>query len=244
MQIGSRSAFANPFVIPTPGYADAGAGLLDGRAVFGWFLAAAPSASLGWLAKRAIDVVGAALLLILVSPLLLAAIVLVRLTSRGPAVFAQERPGYRGRSFRMYKLRTMVEGAGALEARLGERGGRGVFFKLESDPRVTPIGRLLRRTSVDELPQLVNVLRGEMSLVGPRPLLAGDVTNLPPAADRLRFTMLPGMTGLWQVSGRSRSTEQDRLRLDREYVERWSLWLDLKILLRTLPAVVSGSGAV
>ncbi len=215
---------------------------VDARAVFGWLVGDEGSSRLSWHVKRAVDVVLAAIALALTAPLLLLAILAIRLESRGPAIFRQERAGWRGQPFRMLKLRTMVADASALEARLMRRDR--TFFKLSNDPRVTRVGRLLRRTSIDELPQLINVLRGEMSLVGPRPLLLTDLRNFPDSAHRVRFAMLPGITGLWQVSGRSSTTDAERLRLDRDYVQNWSLWLDLRILLKTLPAVVSSRGAV
>jgi lipopolysaccharide/colanic/teichoic acid biosynthesis glycosyltransferase len=217
---------------------------LDGRLLLAWVRFAPSDLRVGWYAKRCLDVVVAAVLLALTAPLLLVAVLLVRATSRGPALFLQQRIGYRGRPFTMYKLRTMVDGAARLEDRFAARARGNVFFKLDRDPRVTRIGRLLRRTSIDELPQLLNVLRGEMSLVGPRPLLESDLRNFPQSPDRLRFAMLPGLTGLWQVSGRSARSQYDRLQLDSDYVERWSFWLDLELLARTIPAVLSGRGAL
>jgi lipopolysaccharide/colanic/teichoic acid biosynthesis glycosyltransferase len=181
------------------------------------------------------------MLLLATLPILLGAVLAIRLTTRGPVLFRQQRAGYRGRPFTMYKLRTMVDGAAALEEGLKEAGR--TFFKLDRDPRITRVGAFLRRTSIDELPQLVNVLRGDMSLVGPRPLLMSDLVNFPESAHRIRFAMMPGITGLWQVSGRSRTSDDERLRLDKEYVEGWSLWLDLRILVKTVPAVVSARGA-
>ena len=208
-------------------------------------LAAAP-ADERWLslaAKRAIDVVLGALLLVLASPLLLALALVVRWTSPGPSFFWQTRVGRYGERFRMLKLRTMRAGAESLEEQLGEQRASSVFFKIDQDPRVTPIGRFLRRSSLDELPQLVNVLRGEMSLVGPRPVLERDLERMPAGRCRRRFLMRPGMTGLWQVSGRSLLSDEDRLRLDLDYVQTWSLRVDGGILVRTLPAVVSARGA-
>ena len=193
--------------------------------------------------KTFLDEALASVLLVLTAPVLLLAIAAVRLTSRGPAIYRQPRIGYRCDPFPMYKLRTMRLGAEREEERiLAENPGR-VFVKVPADPRVTRIGRLLRRTSIDELPQLVNVLRGEMSLVGPRPILVNDFRRFPRGEQLRRFAVLPGMTGLWQVSGRSETSEEERLRLDLEYVERWSLARDVKILVRTLPAVIGGRGA-
>lgn len=193
--------------------------------------------------KRILETVLAACLLVVTAPILLLAMALVRLTSRGPAIYVQERVGYRCQVFNMYKLRTMVCDADSMEEGLRRRQPRRRFFKLEDDPRVTPLGRFLRKSSLDELPQLVNVLRGEMSLVGPRPLLVSDFQRYPRGQQLRRFSMKPGLTGLWQVCGRSRTTDDERLRLDLEYVDRWSLGLDLWILTRTPGAVVSGRGA-
>lgn len=193
--------------------------------------------------KRPFDLVAAGLLLLVLAPVLLVAMLLVRLTSRGPALFVQERIGHRCRRFSMLKLRTMVDGAEHRQAELEARLGGKTFFKLEDDPRITRVGRLLRRYSIDEIPQLLNVLRGEMSLVGPRPLLPGDFEKFPRSRQMRRFAVKPGLTGLWQVSGRSLLDDADRLALDAEYVDRWSLALDCRILLRTIPAVLSGRGA-
>jgi lipopolysaccharide/colanic/teichoic acid biosynthesis glycosyltransferase len=221
--------------------AHAGHVWIDARAVFGWLLEGEAAGWFGWHVKRALDVLLAGMLLLATLPILLGAVLAIRLTTRGPVLFRQQRAGYRGRPFTMYKLRTMVDGAAALEEGLKEAGR--TFFKLDRDPRITRVGAFLRRTSIDELPQLVNVLRGDMSLVGPRPLLMSDLVNFPESAHRIRFAMMPGITGLWQVSGRSRTSDDERLRLDKEYVEGWSLWLDLRILVKTVPAVVSARGA-
>lgn len=193
--------------------------------------------------KRLLDVVLAMTLLGATAPILLLAVLTVRLTSRGPAFFVHERVGYRCRRFSMVKLRTMVQGAEREEARLAAANGGRIFFKLEHDPRVTRVGRLLRRLSLDELPQLLNVLRGDMSLVGPRPLLISDLRSFPAYRQQRRFAMKPGLTGLWQVSGRSLLSDEERIRLDDEYVRHWSLRLDLAILARTPAAVLSGRGA-
>jgi exopolysaccharide biosynthesis polyprenyl glycosylphosphotransferase len=204
----------------------------------------APRNGMTLLAKRVGDVVGALLLLMASSPLLLLVMALIRLTSRGPSIFRQERAGMNGRVFTLYKLRTMVDGAEKgrekLEA-LNELDGPA--FKLKNDPRVTRLGKFLRRTSIDELPQLWNVVKGDMSLVGPRPLPVYEVEKLAPW-QRRRMTMRPGITCLWQVRGRNRVTNFDEwIRLDLEYVDRWSLGLDFRILLRTIPAVLGGKGA-
>ena len=195
------------------------------------------------IVKQAFDSVLAALLLLALSPLMLALTVLIRATSRGPALFRQTRVGTNGRLFTVYKFRSMVVDAEARLAALADQDeGNGVLFKMRSDPRVTPIGALLRRYSLDELPQLINVLRGTMSLVGPRPPLPTEVAGY--SSDEVRrLRVKPGMTGLWQVSGRSDLTWEESLRLDLRYVDNWSMWLDLSILWRTIRAVTQGSGA-
>ncbi len=192
--------------------------------------------------KRALDVLGAGLLLLALAPAMAAIALAVRLTSRGPALFAQMRVGYGCRPFRMLKFRSMVAEAERLETVLARGSGR-TFLKLKDDPRVTPLGRWLRKYSLDELPQLINVLKGEMSLVGPRPLLLSDLERFPRQHQERRFAMPPGLTGLWQVSGRSDLDDAERVRLDLAYVEGWSLLLDAKLLLRTLPVVLEGGGA-
>ena len=197
------------------------------------------------LVKAAFDRVGALVLLTLCSPLLavVAALVMFGPGGRGPAVFRQERVGKNGRPFVLYKFRTMVVNA---EQRLPElrnlNDTDGELFKMRSDPRVTPVGRWLRRFSLDELPQLANVLKGDMSLVGPRPPLAREVAGYP-ADMRRRLVVKPGLTGLWQVSGRSDLSWDESIRLDLTYVENWSLAMDLAILARTVSAVVRSSGA-
>jgi len=194
--------------------------------------------------KRAIEVVAALAMLVLLSPLMLLVAALVRLTSRGPAIFSQERAGMNGRVFTMHKFRTMVLGAEQDRATLEAHNEMdGPVFKIRSDPRVTPLGRVLRKTSIDELPQLWNVVKGDMSLVGPRPLPVYEVEKFEPW-QRRRLTMRPGITGLWQVSGRNRvGSFAEWMRLDLEYVDRWSLPLDFKILVKTISAVLGGRGA-
>jgi exopolysaccharide biosynthesis polyprenyl glycosylphosphotransferase len=188
----------------------------------------------GWqrVAKGTIDRVGALLGLLVLAPVLLLVGLLVRLTSPGPALFRQARVGRDGRVFAVTKFRTMVDGADAMRADLDALNeGDGLLFKIESDPRVTRVGRVLRRTSIDELPQLLNVLKGEMSLVGPRPLAVdGDAFA---DHEQRRHLVKPGMTGLWQVSGRADQSWDDAVRLDLYYVENWSLGMDLLILMRT-----------
>jgi len=208
-------------------------------------LEVAPIARTGWrpVAKRAFDVVVAGLLLLLALPVLVVAAVAVKLGSPGPVLFRQERVGRHGRRFEVLKLRTMVVDA---EARLDEvahlNEADGPLFKITEDPRVTRVGRFLRRTSIDELPQLVNVLRNEMSLVGPRPALPREVEAWAPSLHQ-RLRVQPGITGMWQVSGRSAASFDTYERLDLWYVDNWSLVTDLAVLARTVPVVLFGRGA-
>ncbi len=193
--------------------------------------------------KRAFDVIASVILLFLFSPLMLLVAILIKLTSPGPALFRQPRLGYHRRNFTMYKFRTMAKDA---EQRIRDvehlNEVSGPVFKIRRDPRVTWIGRLLRRSSIDELPQLVNVLKGDMSLVGPRPLSYRDYEGWHHWQPR-RFHVRPGMTCLWQIQGRSLVPFAKWMQLDLQYVDDWSLWLDFQILARTIPAVLKGTGA-
>jgi exopolysaccharide biosynthesis polyprenyl glycosylphosphotransferase len=196
-----------------------------------------------YVVKRTFDFVGACLLLLLLSPLLLAISVAVFLSSRGPIIYRSVRPGIGGESFSCFKFRTMRNDADQLQADLESANeASGALFKIRDDPRMTRVGRLLRRYSLDELPQLFNVLRGQMSLVGPRPLPQRDFEMLEDWHKK-RYLVLPGITGLWQVSGRSDLDFDDLVRLDFLYLERWSVALDLSILLKTIPAVLKRRGA-
>ena len=194
-----------------------------------------------WL-KRALDLMGAGAALILLAPALALLAVLIRLDSPGSVLYTAPRAGRKGRPFRCYKFRTMVRDADALKEGLRKRNQRqGPFFKITDDPRITRAGRLLRRYSLDELPQLWNVLKGEMSLVGPRPHPLDDYSAY--AIEHLpRLDVTPGMTGLWQVTARRDSSFQAGMNLDIEYIHRWSLGMDLRILLKTVGAVLRGSG--
>jgi len=207
-------------------------------------LATAPKDELLLLVRRAIDVIVSILLLVVLSPVFLAIAITIKVTSPGgPVIFRQLRAGLRGRRFWMLKFRSMVPEADALRPSLepyNEMGGPA--FKMSNDPRVTPFGAFLRRTSLDELPQLWNVLRGDMSYVGPRPVPVEEADHLEPW-QRRRLSMKPGITCLWQVSGRNELTWEEWIRLDLEYIDNWSLWLDLKIALKTIPAVLFGRGA-
>jgi exopolysaccharide biosynthesis polyprenyl glycosylphosphotransferase len=205
----------------------------------------APEASWQSLIKQAFDMVMAfVLLLVLAIPLLVMAVI-IRLTSPGPVLFRQRRCGLNGQPFTMLKFRSMASDAEQRKhelAALNEMGGP--VFKVTNDPRITPVGRWLRKYSVDELPQLLNVLRGEMSLVGPRPLPVDEVQRFDDPAHRRRLSVRPGLTCLWQVSGRNNVRDfKDWVRLDLEYIDNWSLWLDFKILWRTIPIVFLGTGA-
>jgi lipopolysaccharide/colanic/teichoic acid biosynthesis glycosyltransferase len=202
-------------------------------------------------AKRVFDLCAAALLLVLLAPLMIAIAMAIRITSPGPALFRQRRIGYRGRSFVMLKFRTMRENCSEqthreyvtrmLNGDESTTGGSGLY-KLHADPRVTPVGRLLRRTSLDEIPQLLNVVKGEMSLVGPRPVLPYEAELFEPR-HQARFRVPPGLTGLWQVSGRNRLSMRQALELDLEYIRRRSLRLDLILLLKTVLVLVARTDA-
>ena len=195
--------------------------------------------------KRVMDFVGAAVLLVLLSPVLFVIGLAIKLTSSGPFVFNQPRAGLNGLPFTMYKFRSMKKGAEKEQASLATFNEMtGPVFKLTKDPRVTTLGRFLRRYSLDELPQLWNVLRGEMSLVGPRPLPVSEVKNFSDDAHRRRLSVRPGLTCLWQVRGRNNITDfAEWVRLDLAYIDQWSLWLDIKIMIATLPVVLFGRGA-
>lgn len=197
-----------------------------------------------WLLKAAIDRVGALIAAVLLSPIMLAIAVAVRCSTHGPILFRQVRVGRHGECFELLKFRTMHDGADRrLDSLAAQNEHDGALFKIRNDPRVTDVGRFLRRFSLDELPQLWNVVRGQMSLVGPRPPLPREVEDYPDDLRRRRLLVKPGMTGLWQVSGRSDLSWEDTVRVDLQYVETWSLMLDATVLWRTLRAVVTGKGA-
>jgi exopolysaccharide biosynthesis polyprenyl glycosylphosphotransferase len=195
--------------------------------------------------KRLLDIAGSLIGLCLLSPVFLAIAIAIKLTSKGPIFFAQDRFGYRRRLFRMYKFRSMVSNAPELMAQLEKHNeAKGPIFKIRRDPRITPLGRFLRASSLDELPQLWNVLVGNMSLVGPRPMSVRDVLLFSEATLMRRFTVKPGITGLWQVSGRSTLGFEKWIEMDFNYIDTWSLALDFQILARTVRAVFKGTGAV
>lgn len=204
---------------------------------------AAPPSHL--IIKHAIDFLGGTLLLIALSPVFLAVALAIKLTSHGPALYRQQRAGLNGRPFTLYKFRSMVVGADQRQAELADRNEMtGPVFKVTDDPRITPLGRFLRRHSLDELPQLLNVVKGHMSLVGPRPLPIEEINRISDYAHRRRLSVKPGLTCLWQIQGRNEITDfEDWVRLDLIYIDQWSLWLDLKILLATVPVALIGRGA-
>jgi lipopolysaccharide/colanic/teichoic acid biosynthesis glycosyltransferase len=203
----------------------------------------APKSATGLAIKHGTDLLCAALGLILLGPLLLAIAILILVTMGRPVLFIQERGGLFGRRFRMFKFRTMERGAEERQEALRARNElSGPVFKLSSDPRITRLGWALRRSSLDELPQLFNILLGQMSLVGPRPLPLDEQKAIK-GWQRRRLSMKPGLTGLWQVSGRSEVDFDEWMRLDLDYIDSWTLTLDLQIVLRTIPAVLLGRGA-
>jgi exopolysaccharide biosynthesis polyprenyl glycosylphosphotransferase len=195
------------------------------------------------LMKRALDVCGAALAMLLGLPIMLALVIAIKLDSKGPVFYRAKRIGLKGRTFTCYKFRTMcVDAEQKLEELLNKNERDGILFKMTNDPRITRVGRFLRKYSLDELPQLYNVLLRDMSLVGPRPPIASEVEQYDLSHLR-RLDVLPGMTGLWQVEARQDPSFDSYISLDTAYVENWSLWLDLKILARTVGVVFSGTGS-
>jgi exopolysaccharide biosynthesis polyprenyl glycosylphosphotransferase len=203
-----------------------------------------PQDDFGCLAKRTVDIVLAATLLLLALPVMLVVAIAIKLTSPGPVFFVQDRIGYNKRIFLLYKFRTMVADAERAQKELETQNEMdGPVFKIKNDPRITRVGSWLRRTSLDELPQLYNVLRGHMSLVGPRPLPVRDYNGFRKDWQRRRFSVRPGLTCLWQINGRNHTSFEHWMKLDMEYIDNWSLLGDMKILLQTIPAVINGKGA-
>ena len=204
-----------------------------------------PEASWSMVFKNAMDRCGALVLLIVLQPVLLLVALAIKLTSPGPVLFCQRRAGLHGKPFNMWKFRTMCSGAEVMRSSL-EQGNlmSGPVFKMDNDPRITPLGRWLRRTSLDEFPQLFNVLKGEMSLVGPRPLPIYEIEKFELLAHRRRLSMKPGLTCIWQVRGRNAVTQfEDWVRMDLEYIDNWSMGLDLYLIFLTIPVVIFGRGA-
>jgi exopolysaccharide biosynthesis polyprenyl glycosylphosphotransferase len=212
---------------------------IDGMTLLGVRCAALPRSSRAL--KRAFDLLGATVALVIAAPLMLAIAIAVRLDSKGPVLFSQVRVGRHGRRFRIVKFRSMVQGADELKGGIAHLNEAEGLFKIAADPRVTRVGRLLRRTALDELPQLFNVWRGEMSLVGPRPLVVDEDATIT-GLDRFRLRLTPGMTGPWQVLGSTRIPMHEMVAIDYLYVAGWSLWTDVKLLLRTVPLVLARKG--
>ena len=194
--------------------------------------------------KRAIDIFASGLGMLVLSPVFLAIALAVKFTSKGPVFFSQTRVGRYGRHFKFWKFRSMRTDAEALKDKLQEQNEStdGVIFKMKDDPRITKVGKFLRRTSLDELPQLWNVFIGDMSLVGPRPPVPSEVAQYT-LEDRKRLDVIPGITCLWQISGRSEIPFHEQVRLDKEYILAPSVWKDITILLKTIPAIIGGKGA-
>ena len=194
--------------------------------------------------KRFFDIVLSLLALIVLMPFFIILAIIIKVTSPGPIFFVQTRVGYFGRHFRFYKFRSMYQDAEQRKQALlaQNQSADGVIFKMKHDPRITPIGRIIRKTSIDELPQFFNVLFGDMSLVGPRPPLPAEVQQYT-LEDRKRLNVKPGLTCLWQIRGRSDIPFKEQVKLDKEYIQSNSLWQDLKILIQTIPAIISGKGA-
>lgn len=201
---------------------------------------------LGWeyIAKRIFDFCAASVLLVLTSPLMIGAALAIRFTSKGDVLFVQDRYGYNGRVFKLYKFRTMIQNADEMQEALRKHNEReGAAFKIKDDPRITSVGKFLRKSSIDELPQLLNVIKGEMSLVGPRPLPLADYERFKEVAHMRRLSVLPGITCTWQAGGRDNVTFDEWMELDMAYIDNWSLLSDFMILLKTVPAVLFGRGA-
>lgn len=208
-------------------------------------LSTGPVLNWNYIAKRILDLSLSLFILMLVMPVLALAVLAIKITSPGNVLFIQKRYGYNGRVIDVYKLRTMVSGAEKLQDKLRDTSNEmdGAVFKMTKDPRVTAVGRFLRKSSIDELPQLVNVLKGDMSIVGPRPLPLEDYKRLKEIKHRRRLSVLPGITGSWQVSGRNNISFEEWMQLDIDYIENWSLKTDLKLIFMTVPAVLFGRGA-
>lgn len=201
-----------------------------------------PLPSLGLVLKRCVDILLAGTALIANSPVFVLIAIAIKIDSPGPVLYRSTRVGKKGATFTCLKFRTMIQGAEALQGKLRDLNERdGVLFKIEKDPRITRLGRFLRKYSLDELPQLWNVLKGDMSLVGPRPSLPSEVVQYKPSQLR-RLDTLPGITGLWQIKARRDPSFETYIKFDTEYVDRWSFWLDVKIMLKTLRVVVDGTG--
>jgi exopolysaccharide biosynthesis polyprenyl glycosylphosphotransferase len=208
------------------------------------YAVAGPSEAIPAMIKRTLDVICSTVLIIFLTPLFIVVGALVRFTSPGPIFFRQTRVGLNKRQFNIYKFRTMLANAEQLQSQLlAMNEMSGPVFKIRDDPRVTPLGRFLRKTSIDELPQLFNVLMGDMSLVGPRAMSLRDYQLFDQDWQRRRFSVKPGITCLWQIRGRNSIPFEEWMELDMQYIDKWSLWLDFKILAQTVPVVLRGTGA-
>jgi len=244
-QIGVCESFGVPFAIPAYAYRFSRASPADAKSFpdgYLHFLGARPKRFQQML-KRSFDIGASTAALVLLSPVLVATAVAVKTSSKGPVLFRQPRVGYHGRQFDMLKFRSMVADADQLKAKLLALNERdGPVFKMKADPRVTPLGRFIRKYSIDELPQLINVLRGDMSIVGPRPPIPSEVARYE-AWQRRRLSVRPGLTCVWQVSGRNHVSFEHWMLLDMRYIDHWNVLADLRLVLRTVPVVLTGRGA-
>ena len=197
------------------------------------------------IVKRTIDILGALIGLVLLSPIFLIVAIAIKLDSKGPIIFGHNRKGLHGKDIKVYKFRTMYENSQEIFNNFTKEQKEEFYknFKLENDPRVTKIGDFLRRTSIDELPQLINILNGSMSIVGPRPIVQKEIDLYGDYANKL-FSVVPGLTGYWQANGRSDTTYEERIKMDMYYIDNRSLWLDFKIIIKTFGSVIRGEGAV
>jgi exopolysaccharide biosynthesis polyprenyl glycosylphosphotransferase len=237
--------FGVPFALPLSGFRFDRARPVGGRAVSDGYLhyLSVDLKRHQRAIKRLFDIVAAATALVVLSPLLVVVVAIIKLTSRGPVFFKQARCGLHGRPFQMLKFRSMVVDAEQIREALQARNEMsGPVFKIKNDPRITPIGRFIRKYSIDELPQLINVLNGDMSVVGPRPALPAEVARYE-SWQRRRLSVRPGLTCIWQVSGRNQISFEEWMVLDMQYIDRWSLTSDLSLILKTFPVVLTGRGA-
>ena len=197
------------------------------------------------IVKRTIDILGALIGLVLLSPIFLIVAIAIKLDSKGPIIFGHTRKGLHGKDIKVYKFRTMYQNSQEIFDNFTKEQKEEFYknFKLENDPRVTKIGDFLRRTSIDELPQLINILNGSMSIVGPRPIVQKEIDLYGDYANKL-FSVVPGLTGYWQANGRSDTTYEERIKMDMYYIDNRSLWLDLKIIFKTFGSVIKGEGAI
>jgi len=243
--ISACEKYGIPFAIPAAGFRFDRAVAVGARATLDGYVhyLSVQHKPIQWEIKRALDILLSGMALALLSPLLIGTAIAIKLSSKGPVLFRQTRVGLYGRQFHMLKFRSMVVNAEELRAKLAQQNEQsGPVFKLRRDPRITPIGRFIRKFSIDELPQLINVLRGEMSIVGPRPAIPSEVAQYE-AWQRRRLSVRPGLTCVWQVSGRNQIGFEEWMYLDMQYIDHWSLAQDLALVLRTVPVVLTGRGA-